>query len=217
MRKTHYRRAAAAAALAASLAGPVQAAPDLYGTTYPGAKPLYLMNQSTGAAVAGPGTGIGGIADLASSGNTTSVWGVSQSSNTLYRFDVATGSVLDTVAITGTVAATGAPEGIVSLAWDNRDSVLYGSTAGTFGGLNNLYRINPGTGRNGAIRARYAELTALPLVDITGGTYTGVAATWARHELDPGVAFIVELGPTLSADEADLHARAVLAVAAEDN
>lgn len=146
MRKTHYRRAAAAAALAASLAGPVQAAPDLYGTTYPGAKPLYLMNQSTGAAVAGPGTGIGGIADLASSGNTTSVWGVSQSSNTLYRFDVATGSVLDTLAITGTVAATGAPEGIVSLAWDNRDSVLYGSTAGTFGGLNNLYRINPDTG-----------------------------------------------------------------------
>ena len=80
-----------------------------------------------------------------------------------------------------------------------------------------LYRINPGTGRNGAIRARYAELTGLPLVDITGGTYTGVAATWARHELDPGVAFIVELGPMLSADEADLHARAVLAVAAEDN
>jgi protein MpaA len=80
-----------------------------------------------------------------------------------------------------------------------------------------LYRINPGTGRNGAIRARYAELTALPLVDITGGTYTGVAATWARHELDPGVAFIVELGPTLSADEADLHARAVLTVATEDN
>jgi protein MpaA len=80
-----------------------------------------------------------------------------------------------------------------------------------------LYRINPGTGRNGAIRARYAELTALPLVDITGGTYTGVAATWARHELDPGVAFIVELGPTLSADEADLHARAVLTLATEDN
>jgi protein MpaA len=80
-----------------------------------------------------------------------------------------------------------------------------------------LYRINPGTGRNGAIRARYAELTALPLVDITGGTYTGVAATWARHELDPGVAFIVELGPTLTADEADLHARAVLTVATEDN
>jgi protein MpaA len=80
-----------------------------------------------------------------------------------------------------------------------------------------LYRISPGTGRNGALRARYAELTGLPIVDITGGTYTGVAATWARHELDPGVAFIVELGPTLSADEADLHARAVLTLAAEDN
>jgi protein MpaA len=80
-----------------------------------------------------------------------------------------------------------------------------------------LYRISPGTGRNGAVRARYAELTGLPLVDITGGTYTGVAATWARRELDPGVAFIVELGPTLSAEEADMHARAVLTVAAEDN
>jgi hypothetical protein len=31
------------------------------------------------------------------------------------------------------------------------------------------------------------------------------------------VAFIVELGPTLPADEADLHARAVLSIAAEDN
>ena len=80
-----------------------------------------------------------------------------------------------------------------------------------------LFRISPGTGRNGVIRARYAELTGLPLVDITGGTYTGVAATWARHALDPGVAFIVELGPTLPADEADLHARAVLTLAAEDN
>ncbi len=79
-----------------------------------------------------------------------------------------------------------------------------------------LYRISPGTGRNGAIRQRYAELTGLPLVEITGGTYTGVAATWARRTLDPGVAFIVELGPTLSTDEADLHARAVLTLAAED-
>ena len=45
---------------------------------------------------------------------------------------------------------------------------------------------------------------------ITGGTYTGVAAQWARDELasnesQPGVAFIVELGPTLSADEAQVQ------------
>ena len=80
-----------------------------------------------------------------------------------------------------------------------------------------LFRIAPGTGRDGTIRARYAELVGLPVVSITGGTYTGVAATWARRAIDPGVAFIVELGPTLSADEADVHARAVLTVASEAN
>jgi protein MpaA len=80
-----------------------------------------------------------------------------------------------------------------------------------------LNRIAPGTGRDGAVRARYAELVGLPLVSITGGTYTGVAATWARHTIDPGVAFIVELGPSLSADEARVHADAVLTVASEPN
>jgi protein MpaA len=80
-----------------------------------------------------------------------------------------------------------------------------------------LFRIAPGAGRDGAIRARYAELVGLPVVSITGGTYTGVAATWARRAIDPGVAFIVELGPMLSADEVDVHARAVLTVAAETN
>ncbi len=78
-----------------------------------------------------------------------------------------------------------------------------------------LYRIAPGRGRDGAIRARYAQLTGLPVEGITGGTYTGVAATWARRTLDPGVAFIVELGPTLPPAEADLHADAVLTIAAE--
>ncbi|MTA14542.1 MAG: DUF2817 domain-containing protein [Actinobacteria bacterium] len=80
-----------------------------------------------------------------------------------------------------------------------------------------LFRIHPGRGRDGAIRQRYAELTGLPLVAITGGTYTGVAATWVRRTIDPGVSFIVELGPTLSAEEADAHARAVLTVATEPN
>ena len=80
-----------------------------------------------------------------------------------------------------------------------------------------LFRIAPSDGRSGAIKARYAELTGLPLVSITGGTYTGVAATWARHTIDPGVAFIVELGPSVSAEEADIHAAAVLTVASEPN
>jgi protein MpaA len=85
-----------------------------------------------------------------------------------------------------------------------------------------LFTIAPGRGRDGTIRARYAELTGLPMETISGGTYTGVAAQWARQELDgnepqPGVAFIVELGPTLSADEARLHADAVMTIAGEAN
>jgi protein MpaA len=80
-----------------------------------------------------------------------------------------------------------------------------------------LFVISPGEGRDGRIRERYAALTGLPLGAITGGTYTGIAATWARNALAPvdGVAFIVELGPTLSDAEATLHADAVLTVAAE--
>ncbi len=80
-----------------------------------------------------------------------------------------------------------------------------------------LYVINPAQGREGRVRARYAELTGWPMGEITGGIYTGVAATWARHELAPGdgVAFIVELGETLSPDEAVRHADAVRTIAVE--
>jgi protein MpaA len=80
-----------------------------------------------------------------------------------------------------------------------------------------LFVISPSRGRDGRIRQRYAELTGLPLGSISGGTYTGVAATWARNELQPddGVAFIVELGPTLSQEEAETHAAAVLTIASE--
>ena len=79
-----------------------------------------------------------------------------------------------------------------------------------------LYVINPSSGREGAVRQRYAELTGLPMGQITGGTYTGIAATWARNELAPanGVAFIVELGPTLSPTEAATHTAATPAAAA---
>ncbi len=80
-----------------------------------------------------------------------------------------------------------------------------------------LFTISPSTGREGRVRARYAELTGLPQDRITGGTYTGVAATWARDELGPdgSVAFIVELGPTLSRLRAGVHADAVRTIAAE--
>jgi protein MpaA len=78
-----------------------------------------------------------------------------------------------------------------------------------------LDRIAPSSGVDGRVRARYAALTGVPLLRITGGTYTGVAATWARQSLPDVVAFIVELGPTLSDAQADTHAAAVLTVAGE--
>lgn len=79
-----------------------------------------------------------------------------------------------------------------------------------------LFRISPSTGRDGEIRRRYAELTGLPLVTVTGGTYTGTASQWSRTVVDPGgVGFTVELGATLTRDDAIRHADAVLTVASE--
>lgn len=80
-----------------------------------------------------------------------------------------------------------------------------------------LFVINPSDGREGRVRERYAQLTGLPMGQITGGTYTGVAATWARNEFRDadGVAFIVELGPTLAPQEAVTHADAVRTIAVE--
>ena len=45
------------------------------------------------------------------------------------------------------------------------------------------------------------------------GTYTGVAATWQRSTLTGSAAFVVELGATVSTDEALVHAQAVHIVA----
>jgi len=73
-----------------------------------------------------------------------------------------------------------------------------------------LYRISPSNRSDGPLRQRYAELTGLPIISVTGGTYTGVAATWVRTTVPDAMSFIIELGPTLAADEAVVHARAVL-------
>jgi murein peptide amidase A len=78
-----------------------------------------------------------------------------------------------------------------------------------------LYRISPGTGRTGAYKERYAALTGLPLVAVTGGTYTGTAAPWISETVEGSVSFIVELGDTLSPEEAVTHANAVLALSVE--
>ena len=72
-----------------------------------------------------------------------------------------------------------------------------------------LNMISPGTGFEGQVRAQYSRLTRIPLKRITGGTYTGVAATWQRNTFAPGGAFVVELGESLSRDSALVHAQAV--------
>ena len=70
--------------------------------------------------------------------------------------------------------------------------------------------ISPGVGFEGEIRARYGAITGLPMKRITGGRYTGVAATWQKKGLKNSMAFVVELGKTLNTDEAKVHASAVL-------
>lgn len=73
-----------------------------------------------------------------------------------------------------------------------------------------LNRISPSNRSDGPLRRRYAELTGLPIISVTGGTYTGVAATWVRTTVPDAMSFIIELGPTLSPQEAVVHAAAVL-------
>ena len=74
----------------------------------------------------------------------------------------------------------------------------------------------PGSGRSGEIRTRYAAIAGLPIVDITGGTYTGTASQWSRTVMpDDGVGITVELGPTLSSAEVDAHVAAVDAISTE--
>ena len=79
-----------------------------------------------------------------------------------------------------------------------------------------LFRIAPGVGRPGEIRTRFAALTGLPIVEITGGTYTGTGSQWAATVLtDQGVGITVELGPTITDAEIEAHATAILTVAEE--
>lgn len=76
------------------------------------------------------------------------------------------------------------------------------------------YCIAPSNGPDGPARAEYARLTGLPLKSVTGGKYTGVAATWQRKTYVDDTAFIVELGASLAPGEAKMHAEALLAITA---
>ena len=70
----------------------------------------------------------------------------------------------------------------------------------------------PTKGRDRLLRLEYAQRSGLPVESVTGGTYTGVAATWVRTEVPDAMSFIVELGPTLPADELARHVDAVVGV-----
>lgn len=79
-----------------------------------------------------------------------------------------------------------------------------------------LFRISPSSGRNGEARARYAAISGLPLVEVSGGTYTGTASQWSRTvATENGIGMTIELGPTLTETEIVDHVAAVLAVATE--
>ena len=73
--------------------------------------------------------------------------------------------------------------------------------------------ISPGQGLDGTLRTAYSRSTGIPIKRITGGRYTGVAATWQRTTLPKSMAFVVELGKTLNVVEAKVHADAVLNIA----
>jgi protein MpaA len=77
-----------------------------------------------------------------------------------------------------------------------------------------LNRLSPATGHKGEMVRRYSELTGLPILPVTGGTYTGTATPWEEDVVNGSAAFIVELGPTLSDEQAATHAGAVLDIAA---
>jgi protein MpaA len=76
-----------------------------------------------------------------------------------------------------------------------------------------LNRLSPATGEKGRMVERYADLTGLPIMPVTGGTYTGTASPWQESVVPGSAAFIVELGETLSDEQAVTHASALLAIA----
>jgi protein MpaA len=76
-----------------------------------------------------------------------------------------------------------------------------------------LNRLSPATGDKGRMVERYADLTGLPIMPVTGGTYTGTASPWQESVVPGSAAFIVELGETLSDGQAATHASALLDIA----
>ncbi len=90
------------------------------------------------------------------------------------------------------------------------------------------FRIGPGTGHDGDVRAKYASLVGLPLLELDclcgysgdkpllEAVFGGTGANWAKSFQGPnGVSMTVEFGPTLSEEDAQRNAKAVVAVTNE--
>jgi hypothetical protein len=90
------------------------------------------------------------------------------------------------------------------------------------------FRIGPGTGLDGDVRAKYASLVGLPLLELDclcgysgdkpllEAVFGGTGANWAKSIQGPkGVSMTVEFGPTLSEEDAQRNAQAVVAVTNE--
>ncbi|MHB1129978.1 MAG: M14 family metallopeptidase [Ilumatobacteraceae bacterium] len=79
------------------------------------------------------------------------------------------------------------------------------------------FRISPSTGREGAIRERYAALVELPLLVIAGGTYNGTGSIWSKSLQGPNdLSLTVEFGPSpLRPGEAIRNASAIPTIVRE--
>ena len=90
------------------------------------------------------------------------------------------------------------------------------------------FRIGPGAGHDGNVRTKYASMVGLPLQELnclcgyTGdkplleAVFGGTGTNWAKSFQEPtGVSMTVEFGPTLSEEDAQRNAKAVVSVATE--
>lgn len=182
-------------------------AATLYGTQYDASTPLYTLDQTTGALTAGPATGIDNIGDLASSGTDNTVWGIRIPSNTLYRFDAGTGATVSSVPISGTLLPSGAAENIVSIAYDAKGGTLYGNSSASFGGANNLYTVNTGTGASSLVgNLQIDNMFALAFDEKDGflygasGAFGAQSFLWKINPFTAATTLIGELAPTSNFD-----------------
>jgi hypothetical protein len=116
-------------------------ASELFGIDFPGATPLFSVNQSSGGLISIGATSFTDIADLTSDLQAETLWGVDPKTNRLLKIDPQSG-------VTSVAAHLDSPDPIVSIAFDPVTRKLYGNSAVGFGSTRGdaLYAIDPTTG-----------------------------------------------------------------------